>query len=230
MRLTSARTRLLLAGLIAIGRNRKGLAFVEFAYALPLFTGLALYGLEMSNLALANLRVSQIASNLADTASRVGEHSGLARKQIREMDINDAFQAARIQGETHDMTERGRIILSSLERNKNGGQWIHWQRCIGRGIFTSSFGTAGDGRTGTSFPGMGRSGEEIQAPSDSAIMFVEVAYRYKPLINASLLGAPVLRAHAAFLVREPRDLDSTNNPDNPAPAAPVASCGVYSLA
>src|SRR3546814_13154337 len=48
-----------------------------------------------------------------------------------------------------DFRTHGRIILSSLERNDDGGQWIHWQRCYGDLDVESSYGEAGDGEEGT---------------------------------------------------------------------------------
>lgn len=208
-------------------RNTRGVALIEFAYATPVIMTMGLYGLELSSFALANLRASQIASNLADTTSRIGENIPLANKQIRESDINDAFQAVRLQSAGIDIPNRGRVILSSLERNAAGGQWIHWQRCLGRKNITSSYGQAGEGTTGTTFPGMGAATKEIKAPPASAVMFVEVVVDYKPVVHQRLLGPKVIRAKAAFLVRDRRDLAPANNPSNPAPAATPANCDQF---
>lgn len=208
-------------------RSDRAIAMTEFALATPLVMALGMYGLESANLALTNLRVSQAASNLADTTSRVGEASALALKKIRESDINDAFQAVRLQSGSSAITTQGRVILSSLERNVDGGQWIHWQRCIGLKNVASSYGTAGDGVSGTGFAGMGPAGQKIEAPANSAVMFVEIIYDYKPLISETLFGPKVIRAHSAFLVRDQRDLSEGNNPSNPAPAAPVAACNLF---
>jgi Flp pilus assembly protein TadG len=209
----------------------RGLAMVEFA----LFsTGLLTFGLvsiEAGNLVVAHLRVRQITANLADTASRIGLDSTLALKQIRESDIDDAFQAVRLQGGTYNVTTNGRIILSSLEQNSSGGQWIHWQRCVGTGrdpvsnnFFASSYGNAGDGATGTAFTGMGPTGSKIQAPAGQAVMFVEMAYTYQPLITTRIFGRPVIRSTATFIVRDIRDLTDANNPSNPSPAATSMTC------
>lgn len=216
-----------LRGLRTLLRDQRGIALIEFAYVTPLVAVISLYGLELSNLALANLRVSQVASNLADTVSRVGENSTLSEKRIRESDINDAFSAISLQAGTRQLTARGRIILSSLERNSTGGQWIHWQRCKGARNHVSSYGVAGNGATGNSFMGMGEPGRLITAPPDSAVMFVEVVYAYEPLIHDRLIGAQIINAKAAFLVRERRDLDNADNPANPSPAAVPASCTVF---
>lgn len=207
--------------------NTRGVALIEFAYTLPIIMTIGLYGLELSSLALAHLNASQIASNLADTTSRIGEDIPLADKRIRESDINDAFQAVRLQSGSLDLPNRGRVILSSLEQNGAGGQWVHWQRCLGRKNVTSSFGVAGNGATGTGFAGMGDAGREIRAPANSAVMFVEVVVDYTPVVGIRLLGPKIIRAKAAFLVRDRRNLANPNNPSNPTPTATAASCATF---
>lgn len=211
----------------ALVRNTRGVALIEFAYVTPVIMTMGLYGLELSSFALAHLRASQIASNLADTTSRIGEDVPLADKRIRESDINDALQAVRLQSGKLDLPNRGRIILSSLERNAAGGQWVHWQRCLGRKNVTSSYGIAGNGATGTGFAGMGDPGRQIQAPPASAVMFVEVVVDYKPVVHERLLGPKIIRAKAAFLVRDRRNLADPNNPSNPTPTATAASCATF---
>lgn len=184
-------------------RETSGLALTEFAFSVPIMLTLGLYGLEAANLALVHMRVSQITSNLADTASRIGVEGSNA-KQIRESDIDDAFTAVQLQGGTYNVTTGGRFILSSLEQNGTGGQYIHWQRCIGTGSFDSSWGTQGTGATTTTFPGMGPTGSEIKAPAQQSVMFVEAFYVYKPLINARLFGTPTIHTTASFIVRDDR--------------------------
>ena len=137
-----------------LARDTSGLALLEFAFSLPLVLMIGLYGLETANQALVNLKISQIALNLADNASRVGLINGSTSvEQLREIDMNDVLQAARNQGDGIQLTTRGRITVSSLE-NVGGAQRIHWQRCIGlkSGIgYDSSYGVAS--RTGTSKTG-----------------------------------------------------------------------------
>jgi hypothetical protein len=223
--------------------NRSGIALIEFAYGLPAVLGIGTYGLEVANLAQTHLRVSQVALALADNASRVGVTSALNVQQIREVDVNDVLQAARLQSANYELIANGRITLSSLEQNAAGGQWIHWQRCLGaRGGngWDSSYGTEGTGKTGTSFVGMGKAGEEVQAPPNSAVMFVEVNYEYKPLIWERLVGKPRIHYTASYVVRDRRDLDqaepyaaaasggySKGGVYNPNPKATVNSCDKY---
>jgi Flp pilus assembly protein TadG len=116
--------------------DRGGLAMIEFALSAPIVLGIGCYGTELANLALVNMRVSQIALNLADNASRVGAFSSLTTQQLREVDINDILQAARYQGTGINLTTNGRITISSLENVAQSSdsqpvQRIHWQRCLG---------------------------------------------------------------------------------------------------
>lgn len=203
-----------------LARDRRGSALLETAILLPTVLFLGLGGLELANLAIANMRVSQIASKLADNASRVSADAGLPLPQIREADVNELLAVAIDGGAKLDLQKHGRVILSSLEVNPGTGeQWIHWQRCAGNKIVASRYG--GEGKTGVGFLGMGESGETVSAPPNGAVMFVEVVYDYQPLVYGSLVGSKQLRYNASFMVRDDRDLTQIYNP---APAAAVATC------
>lgn len=202
---------------LVLQRDTSGLALTEFAMAFPVLLALGMYGIDTANLALTNLRLSQIALNLADNASRVGVNGTLSVQQMREVDVNDILQAANIQGAAINLATRGRVILSSLEKDSTGVQRIHWQRCFGSmtgTTYDSHYGRAlnADGSTTDSAnsgpsatDGMGEAGAKVHAPSNSSgVMFVEVNYRYTPMF--SWLSAPAdLRYVASFIVRDPRD-------------------------
>jgi hypothetical protein len=207
--------------------DASAIAMSEFALASPIILTLGMVGLESANFALVSMKVSQIAANLADTSSRIGQDNPLSLKQIRETDINDAFEAVRLQSGNFNITTYGRVILSSLETNASGGQWIHWQRCVGKLNVTSSYGVAGNGSTGTGFAGMGPAGSEIKAPAGQSVMFVEIQYDYQPLITNRFFGARRIKSTSAFIVRDPRDLSNANNPANPAPTVTASGCATY---
>jgi hypothetical protein len=216
--------------------DRSGLAFIEFAYSLPFILMLGVLGIETANLAVTNMRVSQIALNLADNASRVGERTALATQQLREADINDVLQAVVLQGDDLALTRRGRVTLSSLEADNDGVQRLHWQRCIGMNSgegYDSTYGTApitagtqpGPSFAGTLMPdGMGPDTRKVRAPNNSGVMFVEVNYDYRPIID--LYGMPTRRIHytASFIVRDNRDFTQVFNP---APTATRSTCDRY---
>ena len=136
--------------------------------------------------------------------------------RIREIDVNEVFTGADEQGRGLDLGTRGRIILSSLERNTQGGQTIKWQRCFGNLEVASAYGVEGTGATGTDFPGMGPAGREVTAAAGTAIMFVEVTYEYQPLLFGAWLGPQTIRSTAAFNIREARDLSGVKPPGDPA--------------
>lgn len=231
-------------------RDRKGLALLEFALSLPLVLAAGLYGAETANLALCNLRISQIALNLADNASRVGT-TPLATQQLREVDINDVLQAARYQGTSFNLTTNGRITLSSLENVQQSYdsapvQRIHWQRCIGlKGTaaadvkYNSGYSTNPNAGTDATQANAGSAQPNgvvdpdnptqapIMAPSGSGVIFVEVNYNYKPLISGYLLGTtPRIHYIASFIVRDNRDFSMVYNPTT-SPVTPRSTCDKY---
>lgn len=202
--------------------DNRGVAMIEMAYTLPIMLLVGFGGLEIANLTLANTRISQIAMSAADNAARIASGSNLATPQVREIDVNEVFTGAQLQSGELNLQANGRIILSSLQVNAQGGQWIAWQRCYGnRPNSASSFGVQGNGATGTGFTGMGPTGRQVTAVAGSAVMFVEVVYTYQPIIYGQWLGPTTIRSTAAFTVREPRDLSQIYNPS---PAAIVSSC------
>ncbi len=217
--------------------DRSGVTLLEFAFGLPMFLTAGMWGVELTNLAITHQRLSQLALELADNASRVGLYSNQATVQLREVDLNDVLQATRAHGSNIDLTTNGRVILSSLE-NVNGTQRIHWQRCIGAksgvgydssyGTTTTSAGTTTNpGDAGTLAPtGMGEAGAKVNAPANSAVMFVEVNYLYTPLIGNGWFASPRrLQYVASFIVRDNRDLTQLYNPS---PAATRSTCNLYS--
>lgn len=211
----------MLTRLRAFARNTRAGAVIETAILLPTVLFLGLGGIELTNLALAHMRVSQAASALADAASRVSIDTGAAMPQMREADVNELLHSMLARQASLGLEQGGRVILSSLEQNADGGQWIHWQRCAGHKDFPSSYGTEGTGKTGTHFTGMGEDGQRVKAPRGTAVMFVEIAYDYRPVAYGSWMGPKEIRYTSSFLVRDERDLTQIYNPS---PAAEVAVC------
>lgn len=183
----------------ALGKDSSGIALTEFAYSLPILLTLILGGLEVANLAMAHLRVNQIAMTVADNAGRVDNG-------IDEANIYEVFAGADVVGEPIDFMANGRIVLSSLEHNgesgSDEGQTIGWQRCIGDLNVDPSYGREGDGADDDSLEnGLGEAGNRITSDNGTAVMFVEVTYNYQPLINLNIIGPRQIRYESAFNVR-----------------------------
>lgn len=212
----------------SLRQEKSGLALVEFALALPVFLGLGMYGTEVAYLAVTKMQVEQIALNLADNASRMGETpNGASSRVIAESDIASVFTGARLQGERFNLTERGRIILSSSERiegrtaaerqEREENPWggLVWQRCLGE-LEESS--VNGEPRIWSRWRGAGelwywdstanqwhlRNG--IVPEQGEALMFAEVYYNYEGLFGDLFLEGRQLRAQFSFGIRDDREL------------------------
>jgi hypothetical protein len=188
--------------------DESGLALTEFAYALPIFVVLGLGGLEVTSLALAHLRVNQVAVTTADNAARVAV-------QMDETDIEEIFAGAQSAGQAIGLADNGRVVLSSLQDNGRPGnargQMINWQRCFGGLSEAPRHGREGRGRNDAAMrDGMGPSGRRISAQPGTAVMFVEVTYEHEPVVFEPLLGTIEIRHETAFNVRERTELGITN--------------------
>lgn len=192
--------------------DQSGLAVIEFAFSLPIFLGLGMFGSESAFLFAANTTVSQAALNLADNASRLGQNgTGTGSPTITDADVKQAFDAIRLQTNKISLLQNGRVILSSLEvgPNSNGvqRQFIRWQRCLGVRNDVSNYGVPSTPQTAPAgFVGMGQNGAVVQATANTAVMFVEVEYRYQPLFGEAFLPETILRQEAAFNIRDDRNL------------------------
>lgn len=213
-----------------LARARSGVAMTEFALALPLLLTAGMWGTETVNLTVTHMRISQLAMQIADNASRIGDQSVLVDRKIYEADVNDLLAGAQIQSGQLRLFDHGRVIISSLEvvPGTASQQYIHWQRCRGTKRVVSAYGGEGKGLDG-SLTGMGRAGEEAVASAGDAVMFVEIVYDYQPLIANIFTGAnqpQTISTTAAFNVRDNRNLTDifqrdTLNPDT------VAGCNAY---
>ncbi|MFD1959708.1 TadE/TadG family type IV pilus assembly protein [Novosphingobium panipatense] len=138
-------------------RDQRGVSFMEFALILPILVTLGFYGTELAWMATVNMQVGQIASTVADNASRLGQTDNSAvSPTVTETMVDSVMTGALVQGSSFKFEDNGRIILSSLERDSaTGRQYIHWQRCRGKLAVVSRYGREKAGLTGTTLAGMG---------------------------------------------------------------------------
>ncbi|MGE4304619.1 MAG: TadE/TadG family type IV pilus assembly protein [Novosphingobium sp.] len=213
----------LFAFLSRLRKDQSGVAITEAALILPFFLGAGLWGIELANYSLTTMKVGQLAVHVADNASRIGDISTLENRKIYEADIGDLLEGASLQaGGRMDLYDHGRIIVSSVEVNGDGNQYIHWQRCMGTYQKDSSYGKQGEVLT----DGIGPTGRKVFALDGEAVIFVEMQYEYQPLISASLVGKTAIRSIASYTVRSSRDLSQVYQV-NPYKPDPVYSCDKY---
>jgi hypothetical protein len=203
-------------------RNRSGVAMTEFALGAPFLLMAGLWGTEVANYALANMKVGQLAVHIADNASRVGDISTLKNRKIYESDINDVIVGAQVQAGSLNLYDNGRVIISSLEVNGSGEQYIHWQRCRGARNVPSNYGDQGD----ILADGMGPEDEEVIAQEGEAVIFVEIQYTYQPMIWGQAFASREIRSIASFTVRDSRDLAQIHQRDTADPDT-VQRCNVF---
>jgi hypothetical protein len=220
-------------------KDLSGTAMTEFALGLPLLLTAGLYGAETANLALINMKVSQLAMHIADNASRIGDTSTISNRKIFESDINDLLAGSNIQGgNSLNFYEHGRAIISSNEvfdsiisclnggcpngLHPDGTKFIHWQRCKGKKVWPASY-----GEEDAVLPsGIGPLGQEVIPDPGTAVIFVEVAYDYQPLVSSRFFGPTTIKAISSFVVRDNIDLSGLKQRNPYAPDTP-ATCNVY---
>ena len=213
----------------SLGKNESGISLVEFAFSMPFLLLMISGGAELANYSITKMRVSALALQVADNASRIGEGNLLQSKKITEAQMNDLLQGALAQSGSLNINgfsnerqadnstisnAKARIIISSLEpdpdtTNHPNKNWIRWQRCYGQATtYAPQYGTAGQ----DDLAGMGPTGSTVFAPDGTAIIFVEVHYRYEPLfpvVRPEMFGIMDYRdinTVAAMVVGDDRDL------------------------
>jgi hypothetical protein len=184
--------------------NASGVAMVELAVATPVFMAVTLSGIELTNFAIAKMRISQLALHVADNGSRIGMKTMLTGDpQISEAQINDVLTGANLQSRSLALLTNGRVIMSSLEPDAahSGKYMIHWQRCKGLKNANSSYGVQGT----NNMTNMGPAGRQVVAPSGSGVIYVEIFYDYHPLVSGRLVSGTTIHEVAAMTVRDRRD-------------------------
>jgi len=194
-------------------RDTSGVSILELALVLPVLLTLGMYGTELAYMATVNMEVSQIASSIADNASRLGQtDNSSVTPTVTEAQIDSVMDGAIQQGTTFDVEGNGRIILSSLERDPlTGAQFIHWQRCRGELAKSSAYGPAGFGLVSGTLAGLGKATSRITANAGSAVMYAEVYYRYEGLFGTMFVGNVEMKHEAAFMIRDDRNLLQSTN-------------------
>lgn len=198
----------------ALGRlpkDTRGAAAIEFALVMPILIMFGMYGIELANMASVDMQVSQMAISVADNASRLGQTVNTSvAPTITETDVDSVMFGASKQGRGINITNNGRIVLSSLERDSTTGkQFIHWQRCHGaKNSHRSAYGNDGtnNGLNGTTLTALGRGVNKVTANNGSAVMFAEVYYDYQGLFGTLFVNNTTFVHEAAFIVRDSRDL------------------------
>lgn len=214
-----------IATMRAFLRDRRGVSFLEFALALPVFMALFLSGAEVANYVTTKMRMSQLALHVADHTARIGAGSLLAAKTISEKQVNDVLTGAGVQADKLNLYSNGRVIVSSLEPDPaNSGKYkIVWQRCRGIKNVTSSYGVQG----ASNLSGMGPTNQVVTAPASGQTIYVELYYEYQPIIQSRYAPATSMRETAAMPVRDTRATTNSVTVLTNTEAAPAHTCNLF---
>lgn len=204
--------------------NRSGVAYIEFAYSLPVLIALGVTGVELANIALVHARISSITSMVADGAARV-------RDSIDEADINEIVLGAQMAGQGIKLTQHGRIVIYMVEDNvatpsPTNDQIITWKRCKGAKVLTAaqSFGNEG-AVIGTQ--GIGPASKKISATPGNPVVMAHIIYDYQPIVTDKFFGPMTIEYTSAMIVRD-RVTQTLNNGGNLSNAN-KSLCTAYSV-
>lgn len=228
-------------GVLPLAKNlvedRSGLALTEFAFSLPILLSLMVGGAELSNYAVAQSTISQLAVQVADNATRIGTKDAAQVYYVSESQINDILDGAALHAGELDIygshqegdatVGNGMVVISNVAematKTEDGeSQYeITWQRCRGAADYEPQYGTFGETSGTEMLEGMGPEGRKAAPPDrDTDLLFVEVYYRYQPIFLTAnaIRNYSDIRMSASMLVRDNRSSDL------PSPNATAYTC------
>lgn len=164
-------------------RDTRAVSALEFALVLPLFLGFALTAMETANYIMANNRVQRVASMTADLIAQ----SGTGQVGISEAQIYDIFSALDLTARPFDLRRHGRIVMTGVKGTDSDNDGtvenrILWQRFDGAFVTPPRAGCAQTNPLATLPRGR-------KALKDEVLFYVQVSYRYQPIIGLVPFGA-----------------------------------------
>jgi len=175
-----------LGNIRSLGKDTFGVALIEFAYALPIFMGFGMVGIEFTNVVLAHQKTERIASTLADQ---------VASNQVppNERQIGDMFEAVELIARPFAFNPEGNVILTAVigvyDDDANAVQnKIAWQRCAVEDTFESRIGTQWTTTDDIA------DGPEVDLPNNldlgqnQMVIVSEVFFPYTEIISESLVS------------------------------------------
>jgi hypothetical protein len=169
--------------LAGLGRDRRGIAAVEFALVLPVMILFSLGIAEVGRFALLALKLQHAANTMADLAAR--------DEQISEAALQSMFSAMPHVMQPFDIAAQGVVIVSCVGAD-GGPAAVAWQRPPPWGRpANSEIGAEGGDAT---LP------EDLVLRDGEAVVVAEAVFRYTPWLLA-LVPETVLRRTAFFRPR-----------------------------
>ncbi|WP_298809935.1 TadE/TadG family type IV pilus assembly protein [uncultured Sphingomonas sp.] len=192
----------------ALARDKRGVAFLEFALGLPLFLGMTLTALEFGNFVMATNRVQRMAAMTSDLVAQ----SGTGEVGISEKQIYDLFNAVDLTAKPYDLRNRGRVIITGVQgtdKDNNGtiDNTILWQRFDG--AYVQALPVVGCAQT----VAVAALPNKRSLLLDEVLFHVQVSYNYEPLFTVIPFGMldiqPVITKSVMFRARS-KDFTTPN--------------------
>ena len=155
-------------GLRRFGRDRRGVAAVEFALVLPVMLTFYFGVAEVANALMVNRKVTALNRTLADLTAQAGS--------ITDSDMNSIFDAAQTVMMPYTEVQPG-MVVASIVIDDTGRARVCWS--------SQRNGTALGRGTAVTIPA------EMRIPSTSLIM-ARTTYRFTPVIGHLITGAITL--------------------------------------
>ena len=166
-------------------RDRGGTTLVELSFVLPVMLVVAVGAVDTARYILLHQKMDKAAATVVDLATRP--------KSISRKDVNTIFTAARDVLKPFDLTNRGRVIVSSVSKASGGRAAIDWQHAGGGGYAATS--------------GVGVAGGSPSLPTGFSVVdgenliVAEVFFQFEPLFLDYVIGSRTV-SHSA--IRKPR--------------------------
>ena len=154
--------------LLRFAADKRGTSLIEFAVILPVLTLLFMGTVDIGMLAMANMKVYNAASSMADLVAR--------DETISTDTLNDLFGAASQVATPLDLAGSGKVIITSVSADTDDDPRIFWQsEDAGAYMATSEVGsTVGESANLPS---------TLQVDDQETIIVSEVFYNFVPIFG-----------------------------------------------
>ena len=169
--------------------DRRGALMAEFAAAIPVLALLLMGGVEVSRYALLNQRLDRLATVMGDLVAQ--------QQTVSQADIDAIFEATRSVAWPFDMTNSGKVIISSISippptPPAPAVVKVTWQRNSGDLAVSSKFGA----ENGTPVLPAG-----LTVGANQTIIATEVFFHFKPFLIGALVPEQNVYYRAFFRPR-----------------------------
>ena len=165
--------------------DERGLAFIEFAYTLPIFVAFGIAGLEMTNFVLARQKTERLSATMADQ---------IASNQVQpnERQVGDLFDAVEHVASPFSIADNGgNVTITAVigvydEDDDEVQNKVAWQRCLRDDVHPSAIGSEWTGTNDIA------DGPDVDLPNgveltqNEMVIATEVVHPYEALISAPI--------------------------------------------